>query len=575
METNQNEKNTPEQDLEREAPEQTAPEQTDTEQAAPVQESPEREPVENEAPAETGSAEQEPVQQEIEQKPAPQPEKPQKKGSFTKMLKSDKFKRGGMATLLSVVFLAIVVVVNVLMGVLTDRFPSMDIDLTAQKLNSLSDQAAEIARGVEQETSIYLIGSEEAYREDRIYASYGLKFSQVANLAEKLQEVNSKISVEFVDPDTNPGFISEYPSETLITGTVLVKTEKRYKVLSPSDMFTLQTNQSTYQTETYTKVDSALATALEVVNMDTVPVLTIATGHDEMLAGDLFGSFTDMMEGQNFEVREIDFLTDEIPEDTQLLMLPTPSTDYTTEEIDKIRAYLDDENTKNERALLVSCHTTQAELPKLNSFLEEWGLRAESGMVVESDASRMAAGNASSVLVDANQEVLPDNTYSNLVAPASRPLTLLFEGNGDVGTRALWTTADSAYVFTEDMEEIPEDPETAQQTVAAIGYKFVKVDGDNIRRSVSVFGSSYIFTDTFIDAPAYGNSAYIRDLMQYNTGTDGSDVAVLTEQVQTNVLDISAPLSVVTLLGLGVFSIGLPLAILVVGLVIFLRRRHL
>ena len=33
------------------------------------------------------------------------------------------------------------------------------------------------------------------------------------SLAEKLREVNSKISVEFIDPDTNPGFIDLTVSE--------------------------------------------------------------------------------------------------------------------------------------------------------------------------------------------------------------------------------------------------------------------------------------------------------------------------------------------------------------------------
>ena len=55
-----------------------------------------------------------------------------------------------MATALSVVFIAIVVALNLLVSALTDRFPSLDIDLTAQKVNSLSDQALEIAKNVDQ-----------------------------------------------------------------------------------------------------------------------------------------------------------------------------------------------------------------------------------------------------------------------------------------------------------------------------------------------------------------------------------------------------------------------------------------
>ena len=115
---------------------------------------------------------------QVEQKKG-KPAKRKWKNPFT----SNRFKRGGMSTLLSVVFIAIVVAVNVGVTALTDRFPSLDIDMTAQGLNTLSDQAIEIAQSIDEDTTIYLIGTEEGYDSNQIYASYGLEYSQVANLA--------------------------------------------------------------------------------------------------------------------------------------------------------------------------------------------------------------------------------------------------------------------------------------------------------------------------------------------------------------------------------------------------------
>ena len=78
-------------------------------------------------------------------------------------------------------------------------------------------------------------------------------------------------------------------------------------------------------------------------------------------------------------MKSIDFLTEEIPEETQLLMIPTPSTDYAEEEIQKLREYIDDETHSGQRSLLVTCHASQGSLPRLQSFLEEWGRRRGSG----------------------------------------------------------------------------------------------------------------------------------------------------------------------------------------------------
>ena len=81
---------------------------------------------------------------------------------------------------------------------------------------------------------------------------------------------------------------------------------------------------TTYQTVGYSMVDSALAGALEMVNMDEVPVLTIATGHDEILSSSNLTAFETLLGSQNFDVQEVDFMLEEIPAETQILLIPRP-----------------------------------------------------------------------------------------------------------------------------------------------------------------------------------------------------------------------------------------------------------
>ena len=482
------------------AAETPAEETAGTQEAAAEQAEEKTEPMEEPAAEAT---EEEPEHAEtpaVEKQPVPKAPK----------ARGNKLKRGGVTTLMAVIFIAIVVVVNILVGALTERFPSMNVDLTAEKLNTLSDQALEI----------------------------------------------------------------DHAEDELTSGCVLLETEARHRVLDISDLFAMRSNQTTYQQEIVSQVDSALAGALEQVNMQNVPLIAVATGHNEMLNSTALSAFNDLMERQNFEVREIDFLTEEIPAETQVLMIPTPQNDYTTEEIEKLRAYLDDDSSEAHKTILVTFHTTQEKLPKLEGFLEEWGFSLGEGMVAETDESRMMAAYPSFMLVNARQDkVLTDGSYQNLAVRESRPMSLLFSNNNNIAAYPLWSTADSAYVYVD--ESSAENPETGEQTVAAMADTYKSINGDNWRRSVVVFGSSFVFTDSFISAPAYGDSNYIRDLLQYATGTDGSQVTVQTKQVQTRVLDVSAPQSTVVLLGLGVFTIGIPLVIVVIGLVVFLKRRHL
>ena len=539
----------------------------------PVSQQPQQAPAQPEAPQEE-ALQPEAAPQQAPQAPAPAPGKaPVKKEK--KPFNWNKFKRGGMATTLSVVFIAIVVALNLLVSALTDRFPSLDIDLTAQKVNSLSDQALEIAKNVDREVTIYLIGTQEGYEQNQIYSSYvqrGMQYSQVSSLVKRLVEANPLISMEYVDPATNPEFISQYESDSLATGKVLVESDLRHTVLTVNDLFII--NQETGSTIN-SKVDSALAGALELVNMDTVPVMSIITGHGEMLSTSNMAAFVDNMEQNNFQVEEVDILTQEIPENTQVLMIATPTTDFSTEEIDKIRAYLDDETRDQQVTLLVSAYPSQGELPNLAAFLEEWGVQVGTGVVAETD-SNYAAYDARGVLVTASPLVLTSNTYSRLLSYYSAPITLTFEENNGISTTPLWTTQDSAYVITADMtEEDAANPETGEQLVASLSSKDVEVNGETYARNVVVFGSSDLFTDNFMGTSAFEDSTYMNDLLLDLTDTDASAVVTVEEEeVETMQLDVSASTGTVSLLGI-LFTGGIPVVILLVGLGIYLKRRHL
>ena len=89
-----------------------------------------------------------------------------------------------------------------------------------------------------------------------------------------------------------------------------------------------------------------------------------------------------------------------------------------------------------------------------------------------------------------------------------------------------------------------------------------------------VFGSSHIFSDSFMET-AFDNAEYLSDLMKRATDTDGSSVSIMTKNVQTNTMDVTASQNTIMMLGLGVFTIALPVLVLVLGLGIFLKRRHL
>lgn len=492
-------------------------------------------------------------------------------------LHKDKFKHGSFAVVFTVVFIAIIIVINILVSALTTRFPSMNIDMTLEGLNTLSEEALEVAKNVESDTTIYLIGAEDAIRGDQVYTNYGLKYSQVANLADKLREANGKIKVEFIDPDLNPTFISSYAEDNLATGKVIIQTEKRHKVLSVTDLFSIQQDSTTGQYNYYSKVDGALANAIYLVNLDTVPVIAFATGHSEMLSvSSNLTSFTAMLGDNNFEVKEFSLLTDEIPEDAAIVFLGTPTTDYTSEEIAKLEAFLNDKTMEASRTLYCTTYPTQSweSMPNLAAFLEEWGLRPKTGVLMETDMNNaITTQDASGAYLFANvsSDILT-GTYSNVVMPASAPVECLFTSNNDIVTYSVVETSDTAYV--ESTGEATENPETGVHTIVALAQRYMNNYG-TVCSNVVVDGCSMNYLSTYMGNSTFGNKAMTLDFVKFLTGTTDTRIGLTVNQTQTNTLDITASSSVIQMVGLGLFTIVVPVAVLVAGLVIFLRRRHL
>ena len=93
----------------------------------------------------------------------------EEKMTLKQRLTSQKFKHGSMATALTAVFIVAVVLVNVLVGILGERFPSMNLDMTKSADNSLSEEAAEVVDTVDEKTEIIIMMEESTAKSNANY----------------------------------------------------------------------------------------------------------------------------------------------------------------------------------------------------------------------------------------------------------------------------------------------------------------------------------------------------------------------------------------------------------------------
>ncbi len=513
----------------------------------------------------------------------------EKKFDLKAWMNTDRFKHGAMARVFIVVFLVAVVLVNVIVGALSERFPSWTrFDLTSASLNSLSEESMAVVKTVDEPTTIYLIGSEDEIRGDMIYYQYNVKYSQFLNLAQRYAEANSNISYKIIDPNKNPSFISKYASENLTTGDILVESARRYKVLNPQDLFAITStmaydaNYQPYYEYTYNSTaDSAIANALYLTNLENVPLIAVATGHNEMLTSvsssggaSPISGFYALLEDNNYEVTEFNILTEEIPEGADVVLIPTPTTDYTAEELAKLDAYLSvqDEEFRN---VMVTFYPSQGALPNLTGFLQEWGIvpGTEGTVVWETDASK-TYGSSSVLFAEyvANDSIRMDTgAYDLLLMPYCVPV-YLDDDTADYKSSFVLLQG-SATTYASNREEA--SPETGNTPIAVISQESWTKNNKLYNSSVIAIGNSMMFLNDYVNTSTFSNGDYLIDLFAY--ATDSSDLAsgLVTTKIQTYALDVTASDATLSFFGIGVFTIGIPAVILVAGVVVFLRRRHL
>ena len=72
-----------------------------------------------------------------------------------KLLQNKKFKHGSLATAITAIFIAIIVVVNIVVALLIDRF-DWKIDLTANQIYQVTDQTEEYLKNYNEKVTIYV-----------------------------------------------------------------------------------------------------------------------------------------------------------------------------------------------------------------------------------------------------------------------------------------------------------------------------------------------------------------------------------------------------------------------------------
>lgn len=490
----------------------------------------------------------------------PKSSKETKVQSVKKLHRSRRLRHGTMATVLSVCFVAAVVLVNVIASILVERYP-ISVDLTANKVFEISDESIEYVQNIDKDINVYILATEEDFSGNNQY------YKQANTVINKYALYSDHIHVSYVDIYTDVDFSSRYPDEKLSYGEILLDCGGRYQVLTAYDLFDVDEQYGSIKSST---TEQAMTGA--IMNLtDSNPVSVVfLSGFGDNNRTDS-SNLKSILTNNGYMTSEINFLSEDIPEDTNVVVLCSPTSDLSSELADKLSLWLENDGDFN-HTMLYFADASQPSLPILESVLEEWGIGVESGYLAETDQSHVY--NSYTYLLAEYQEndIFDADADKPVLMPNAKPLSVLWENDSNRYAHALLATYSSAVIVPEDAGEDWQLTDGVQDSYAlgVLGWRLAYQGTEAHTSYVAAFSSMDMTNSVFTSMSALNNGEYLVQLMNTLTGKEAG-ITIIGKELGTETLGISAGQA--TFIG-GFFQYALPVIVIVIGVVVWVRRRN-
>ena len=460
--------------------------------------------------------------------------------------------RLGAYSVMGIVAAAVVtVLINLGLNYVPDRYTAFDV--TANKLYTLTEDTKERIGGLEEDVHIYVMADEAAKDED------------LDKTLQQIKGLSKHVKVSYVDPLANPKFYYNYTEEEPVNNSLIVEGPKGNAVIDYNDIYQYEMSYATYQyTVTGYDGEGQILSAIARVTTEEQPKFYLIMGHDELAFEE---SFLKTLTKENLAYENLNLNTvDEIPEDAQGIIIHAPAGDYSEDDVEKILGYLD----RGGNALIVPVWTN-TEMDRFAQILDYYEVSLVDGLIIEEDRERY---------YQIPYWLFPEVEESDVTGRVSGGSVFVPYASGleyeedadDLFYTPFLMTSSSAFSKQDIF-----DGEDYSRSADAVDGPFVI--GLGVEKSV---GEGVVSQAVFVSSEQIFTSSADKVVPGYNMKLFGSIVSSLAEHessvsVPVKYFDIGyLTFSARTVYVVGFLSIiVLPLGCLVIGLVIWLRRRRL
>ena len=463
-------------------------------------------------------------------------------------------KNGSYTMVMSVIFIAVVIVINMIVSTIPSKYS--EIDISSQKLYSIGDETKKMLKDLEKDVTIYQI------------AQSGSEDENIANLLKKYEDESKHIKVEQKDPVVNPKFVSQYTSDDLSANSLIVVCGDRNKVIDYNNMYETSIDYQTYSSQT-TGFDGEgqITSAIGYVTSENLPVLYTVEGHGEK---DMDSSVKEDIEKANMDIKSLNLLTEgSVPDDADCLFIDSPSTDFSSDEKDAIIEYLENGG----KAMIFSDYTTE-DMPNFDAILENYGVQRVDGVVFEGDNQHYAMQMPYYLVptinsTDASSETASAGYY--VLVPYAQGIKQLEDVRDTVKIESILTTSDQAYSKNDLNSNTMEKEDGDVEGPFDLGVSITESLDDDKETQIVYYSTSNLMDSQTNQMVSGGNEKLIMESLKWMTDTEESaSVSIPSKSLEVSYLtitDYDAAFWKICTIAL------IPGIFLVIGFVVWIKRR--
>ena len=328
---------------------------------------------------------------------------------------SRKLRYGGTSLAITALIIAVVIIINAIMTLLTQRFMWYG-DMTPDLHFTISEECFDLIGAVSDEDDINspvemidkfraenkaynaekgLVKGDKDYRDENVMINILFPVEPDAldaddttlYVKENAEELRAKfpdyISTEYVNAINNPKRFERYLSsnvEKISLDSIIIECGSEFRIRTLRSFYIFDKD-----TPFAYNGEKAFASSILAVTRSEMPLACYTVNHGESFPvsaevdenGNALIPFLDVLENAGYRAQPIDLSKEDIPEACRLLITFNPKQDFISGntglqkegELKKLDAYLEARN-----AFMVFLDPTTGELENLEEFLAEWGL---------------------------------------------------------------------------------------------------------------------------------------------------------------------------------------------------------